>query len=107
MNANETTSIPCKAGEHRLWVYFGLSYAAWLTLPRVMMHAMPDEWQEKMAKLLEEWDETWCNMPDLGTRVQTTKAGKLCAVPDYLKSYRHPDRDALSTMRTARSSESS
>ena len=30
----------------RLSRWFGLSYASWLTMPRVMMEAMPEEWQE-------------------------------------------------------------
>ena len=28
-------------GRNKLWQYFGLSYATWLTLPRVLLHAMP------------------------------------------------------------------
>jgi len=47
-----------KKGYDKLWSWFGLSYASFLTLPRVMMHEMPDEWQGKMADLLEEWDST-------------------------------------------------
>lgn len=46
-------------GFERLWAWFGLSRASWLTLPRCMMHEMPDDWQAKMAALLEQWDETW------------------------------------------------
>ena len=48
-----------KKGYDRLWNYFGLSYASWLTMPRVLMHEMPDSWQLKMAKLLEEYDNYW------------------------------------------------
>ena len=29
--------------------WFGLSYASFLTLPRVLMEAMPEEWQRKMT----------------------------------------------------------
>lgn len=34
-------------GENLPLVRHGLSYASWLTLPRVLMQAMPDEWQER------------------------------------------------------------
>jgi len=77
-------------GEEELWLWFCLSYATWLTLPRVMMHEMSDEWQGKMAALLNEWTATYQNMPDIGTRVCITKHGKFCKKPEWL-SYRHPD----------------
>lgn len=48
-----------KKGYDALWNWFGLSRSSWLTLPRVLMHEMPDDWQRKMAKLLEEYDEYW------------------------------------------------
>ena len=72
-------------------MWFGLSYASWLTLPRVLMHEMPDEWQQKMADLLHEYEETFPNPPDLGTRVQVTYRGKLTKTPGWLINYRHPD----------------
>ena len=61
--------------------WFGLSYASFCTIPRVLMEAMPDEWQEKMAILLHEYEEEFPNQPDLGTRVQITKGGKLVKTP--------------------------
>lgn len=89
-----------KDGYDKLWLYFGLSRASWLTLPRVMMHEMPDIWQKQMAELLEEWDNTWVNQPDLGTRVQTTDlTGKLIKTPEYLLNYRYPDKITLDTFK--------
>lgn len=37
--------------------WFSLSYAQYLTVPRSALQSMPDEWQEKFVKLLEELDE--------------------------------------------------
>jgi hypothetical protein len=75
-----------------LWTWFGLSYASWLTMPRVLMHEMPNEWQKKMAKLLKEWDDYYnFNDLNLGTRVQITKNNKLIKTPNWLINYRHPD----------------
>lgn len=71
--------------------WFGLSYASFLTLPRVMMEAMPEEWQKKMAVLLNEFDDAFPNQPDIGTRVQITQNGKLIKTPEWMINYRHPD----------------
>ena len=79
-------------GKDKLWDWFGLSYASFITLPRVLAHAMPDEWQDKMADLLIEYEETFPNQPELGTRVQaTTLTGKLTKFPRWILNYRYPD----------------
>ncbi len=77
-------------GKEDLSLYFGLSYASWLTLPRVLMEAMPDKWQKQMANLLFEYDDAMVNQPDIGTRVQITKRGKLAKTPEWLINYRRP-----------------
>lgn len=88
-----------RSGYDDLWNWFELSYAAWLTLPRVMMHDMPDEWQAKMAALLEEWDATWVNPPHLRTRVTlVSHGGKLMKMHDWLP-YRHPDNETLASFK--------
>jgi len=88
-------------GAHNLSCWFGLSYATWLTLPRVLMEAMPDEWQKKMAALLNEYDSFYPNLSDLklGTRVQVTKDKKLIKTPPELLQYRHPDREWLAELK--------
>ena len=80
-------------GYEALWLWFGLSRSSWLTLPRVLMHAMPDAWQGAMAKLLQDGDEIFQNMPAQGYRVQVTDmAGRLIKTPEWLINYRHPNR---------------
>ena len=77
-------------GHAYLWGWFGLSYARWLTLPRALMHAMPDEWQGRMAKLLEEFDAEfpdWCKQQLYVTAKEGTKFTKL---PEELCEYRRP-----------------
>ncbi|EPM55908.1 hypothetical protein A264_21789 [Pseudomonas syringae pv. actinidiae ICMP 19071] len=75
--------------------YFGLSYASWLTLPRVLMEAMPDDWQGRMAALLHEYDDAMINPPNLGTTVRVTVDGKMVPTPTWLVNYRHPDRQMI------------
>ncbi len=82
-----------------LQCWFGLSYASWLTIPRVLMEAMPEEWQAKMAELLHEYDEAFPNQPDIGTRVQVIQGGKLIKTPGWLLNYRRPDRNMVNALR--------
>lgn len=76
-----------------LHLWFGLSYAAFLVMPRVAMMQMPEEWQEKMAELLTQYDET-INTSAFGVRgcrVQALSAGgKFMKMPEELLNYRHP-----------------
>lgn len=69
--------------------WFELSYAQFLTVPRLVMDSMPYEWQVKMAILLEEMDETFDWRPKEGrywVRLKDDK-GRYCNAP--LGNYRH------------------
>lgn len=35
--------------------FFGLSYSTHLVLPRVLLQSMPEEWQARFVKLMEEY----------------------------------------------------
>ena len=87
-------------GKDALWLWFGLSGASFLALPRVLMHEMPDEWQGRMAELLREYDAAFPNQPDISSRVQITDLnGRLIPTPSWLTSYRHPDLDMIASLR--------
>jgi len=91
-----------REGYHRLWNWFGLSRASFLTLPRVLMHEMPDEWQDRMAKLLEEYDKEFPGIYGNGIEPPTVQArmnGKLIKWPEWITNYRHPDKDAINALR--------
>lgn len=47
-----------KMSERDIHTYFGLSYANYLVIPRSVLQSMPEEWQLKFVKLLEELDST-------------------------------------------------
>jgi hypothetical protein len=100
MNAMTEHAIN-RPGHDALWLYFGLSYASWLTLPRAMMHAMPDDWQARMAALLSEWDSTWdwSNFPEHETLVSLKHRGRFCRTPEWMLNYRHPDKAAIDLLR--------
>lgn len=84
-----------RPGYDALWAWFELSYASWLTIPRVLMHEMPDEWQARMAKLLAEYDEAHHHFMDLDPPIDTVVCckvdGRYVKPPEWLLNYRHPD----------------
>lgn len=87
-------------GREKLWNWFGLDRASFLIIPRVLLHEMPDEWQSKLADLLNEYDQTFSNWPDdWGCRAQLTSNGKLTPTPSWLLDYRHPDREQINQLR--------
>ncbi len=64
------------------------------------MHEMPEEWQNKMAALIEEYQDMFPNQPDIGTRVQITDLdGKLIKTPRWITHYRHPIRDEIDALK--------
>lgn len=90
---------PRSSGE--LWTWFGLSYASFLVLPRVLMHEMPIEWQDKMAALLHEFDETFdtssvCHLVTVNAKDNNNRFMK---IPEYILNYRHPERDEIAKLR--------
>lgn len=98
--SDEVRRVEC-SGHDALWEWFGLSRACWLTLPRVLMHSMPDVWQARMADLLREYDEAFPNQPPICTRVSVTdRGGRRIGYPAWLIDYRHPDRIAIDRMRS-------
>jgi hypothetical protein len=100
----DTTEKPItRPGYIALWGWFSLSRAAWLTLPRVLMHEMPDAWQRDMARLLSEWDRTWRGDPAgvLGKTavLRVGERGRFGKWPEWLTNYRHPDGEAIADVR--------
>jgi len=84
----------------KLWNWFGLSRATFLTLPRVLMHEMSEQWQDKMADLLKEYDDTFSNPPDIGSRVLITDSnGKTIKTPAWITNYRRPNQDEINKLK--------
>lgn len=89
-----------RKGYDKLWLWFGLSRASWLTLPRTMMHEMPDEWQDKMADLLNEWSDTWDSSDMPQPSVSARDKGKFTKWPAWLLNYRHPNKKEIQKLKT-------
>jgi hypothetical protein len=67
--------------------WFELSYAQFLTVPRLVMESMPLDWQLRMARLLRQMDNTFDWRPKEGRYWVKLKdgEGKYCDAPlgDY------------------------
>ena len=70
---------------------FGLTYASFFVVPRVILEAMPVEWQEGFVDLIDEMNDTFEWEPDIQMDVQFRKNGKFVGVPEYVRNYRRPD----------------
>lgn len=89
-------------GHYKLDAWFGLTYASWLILPRVLLMDMPDEWKLKMAELLEEIDATYPNAPNHIPTLHVsgrTSNGKFLKIPEWLSNYRHPDHNMIAKLK--------
>jgi hypothetical protein len=69
--------------------WFELSYAQYLTIPRCVLEAMSEEWQERFIKCLEELDNTIDWRPKEGRYHVKLKDSEGRFVHDPLMEYRH------------------
>lgn len=67
--------------------WFELSYAQYLTIPRSVLQSMPDEWQERFVKCLEELDESIDWRPEKGRYWVQLRDENGRFVPDPLQNY--------------------
>lgn len=73
-----------------MWNWFGLSYSAYLVLPRTLLCGMPEEWQERFVAMLEEMREVYDNNRIEDNYMVKLRGTKGTFTTDPLASYRHP-----------------
>lgn len=70
--------------------WFGLTYAGWLTVPRVALQVMPLSWQQRFADLMEEADAlVEVDMPHQVIVSGKDPSGRFVSIQG-LSNYRHP-----------------
>jgi hypothetical protein len=72
-------------------LWFELSRAQYLTVPRSVMQAMPVDWQLRMAECLDQLDATIDWRPKEGRYWVKLKNDNGRYIHDPLMNYRHPD----------------
>lgn len=88
------------SGHDKLHGWFGLSYASFLVLPRSFMNEMPDEWQGKMAELLEEYDRTFGCVDEIDSVfVNARKWNRITKIPEWITNYRRPNREKINSVK--------
>ncbi len=72
---------------------FGLTYASFLVIPRLLMEAMPYEWQKDMVDLMEQFSEKYIwEMEDQRLVIRMTdQNGRLITMDENLCDYRRGD----------------
>lgn len=71
--------------------WFGLSYSNYLVLQRALMESMPEDWQDRFVKLLEEMEEYY-GYPDIPSRFMVKVRARKddgSFIPDPVPHYRH------------------
>lgn len=84
-----------------LQAWFGLSYSSFLVLPRVAMEQMPEEWQGKMAELLNQYEET-IDTGAFGVKSCFVSVkgddNKFMKMPEELLNYRRPSKETITIL---------
>ena len=82
-------TMPAEVIETRepCWDYFGLSYAAYLVLPRVLLCSAPVEWQDRFVAMMNELEEMFPEECAGSYWVRKMEGNRF--VEDPLKDYRH------------------
>ena len=75
--------------EDPIHIWFELSYAQYLTIPRSVLQSMSYEWQKRFVKCLEELDESFNWRPEEGRYWVRLKDGEGRFIRDPLMEYRH------------------
>lgn len=86
-----------REGHDALWRK--LSYTGWLTMPRVLMHQMPDEWQMQMANLIDEYEATWDIPKEYWCEVEISlkQNGKYTRMFEWIANYKYPNTEMFNS----------
>jgi len=92
--SDQVTNYDGRQSSH-IHVWFELSYAHYLVLPRSLMQAMPVEWQARMVECLREMMEATRKL-ELNDKYEVLLRGERgLIVDDPYREYRRPVIDRL------------
>ena len=77
---------------------FGATCASWFVIPRVILEAMPAQWQRSFVFLMDELNDTFSWEPDCDMEIRFRKNGVFIKVPEHYHNYRTPDVDWLNSI---------
>lgn len=56
-------TAPERPTQEHVHTWFSLSYCNYAVAPRTLLQSMPDEWQERWVKLMDEFHEAFVHVP--------------------------------------------
>ena len=83
--SKQATVIPTSDAIHEM---FGLAYASYLVLPRVLLQSMPVRWQRRFVKMVRELETAFQHVERPQDYWVRTREGNRF-VPETLPPYRH------------------
>jgi hypothetical protein len=87
---NDVKLRPYRYAAGPVWNWFGLTYSAYLVVPRTLMCGMPIEWQRRMVALLEEMREVYDEAEINDTYVVHLTGARGKWTRDPLAAYKYP-----------------
>lgn len=72
--------------------WFGLTYSAYLVLPRSLLGGMPIAWQDRMVELLDEMRATYDSSQVKDNYTVKLRGPRGRFIPDPLANYRRPPK---------------
>ena len=87
MKQNNFKQTSKKIDKRLIHDWFELTYAKYLVLPRSVLQSMPEKWQAKFVKLLDELEDTGVKAPLKGTYMIYLRDEKGKFIEDYYKDY--------------------
>jgi hypothetical protein len=67
--------------------FFELSYCSYLVLPRSVLQSMPEEWQRKFVKMLNELETEFSPVPSQGSYEVTLRSDSGAFIHDEFRDY--------------------
>jgi hypothetical protein len=100
-------------GFRRLWKLLSDQHAEFVFIPRVLAHEMPDDWQQRLVGMIEEYNAEFPNLPQMRISVEQLieeepeRNGRgemvpkfsLAPLPKWLKDFNFPNKAAISIVR--------
>lgn len=100
-------------GFARLWKLLSDQHAEFVIIPRVLAHEMPDEWQQRMVAIIEEYNAEFPNMPQMRLIIEQlveeepepNRFGGLLpkfskvSLPTWMKDFNFPNKAAIGIVR--------
>ena len=62
MTTDQNTNLGERIETEAIHGFFGLTYASYLVLPRVLLQSMPDEWQTAFVRLVEQLHDAFSHV---------------------------------------------